>query len=216
MEMGDYFDYLIKFSTILSTIFAGWAAIAASSAARAAIRQAKISQDALIIDQRAWLNVNLLPAGDLEIFPTGIQIFVQAFVKNIGRTPALDARSNIAVVHDMSLIIQKLKDLALENEKSVPFSGRMVLPGEEYGRPWAVTFEDDLNSILEDGYISSFIVGVTTYKIINDDGYHHTGFAYSCERFSEDIRIWHPLRVDVGNIPKSEIVFSAISGGFAT
>jgi hypothetical protein len=71
---------------------------AAVDAARAAEEQVRLSREALIAEERAWIFVEIAIESGFAISETEISIKVSVHVRNIGKTPALEVYTTLRLV----------------------------------------------------------------------------------------------------------------------
>ena len=186
------------------------AAIAAAEAAN------KISQESVLIDQRAWLAVSDLQIReDVRFFRHGADFHMSVKITNFGKTPAMAAHTDMEMIEGGSTeAVKKLAEKAAENAKvEGTYWGRIVFPGESYRRNWGLTANlptPPSNSI------SPIVIGCVTYQILPDQSVHQTGFAFGlfeCKPgTNEYVRL---IRVDEGQISRDRIGNNADPGGFA-
>lgn len=165
-------SYATGVGTMISLIFSGWAALAASRAAGAANRQAALTSKQLISDQRAWLSLDLEVDGDLEFYETGASCNINVIVTNCGKTPALESVTTVKLTAKLDGIPTYIRQFSSDCRIDESYASRLVMPGEIYIRPWGATIEADEYDDREMGVMVAVIC--STYKIMHDEGYHQT------------------------------------------
>jgi hypothetical protein len=211
----------VAFFTFWLVVFTGGLGISTILLWRAGVRQAELTQAALIGDQRAWIMVSMeieslrfLKSGD-EGAP-GAEADIRVKISNFGRTPALNATLHVALVggeeHFTAMTARRFAD---EHQDS--FRGRFVSPREEYEIETLVEASGaDLYRYGRSGEMRPLIVGCITYQILQDGGIHQTGFVYNVQRTwteNGDLRIFGNEQED---LDINEIEPVAAPGGFVT
>lgn len=187
--------------------------------ARAAVDRAaeanRLSQEAIIVDQRAWIVTELILDGDLEITETGMGLGVRAVHKNIGKTPALNVHTHIDMIDaHLSDIKMTMRSFCNEHRvRDIEYS-RVLLPNDSYARPWGPVL-DWSAATLERTWIQPVIIGCVTYEVLNDDKLHQTAFVYSLTLRDEEGDFGGFIDTEKGRIPKGDLLASVDSGGFA-
>jgi hypothetical protein len=149
------------------------AAIAAAQASN------EISRQHMIADQRAWLTVTLEATSDLVIDHRGCGFDVSARITNIGKTPALNAHTEMALTLNYDDAVQALGKFSNENRDAMPRWSRVVLPTEHYDRPWRLhAHKIEIEQFNKGGNILPIVVGCVTYQILPDRSVHQTKFIY--------------------------------------
>lgn len=172
----------------------------------------EISHKTMVADQRAWLIVRLSVTSDFVVGRGTCDVRVSARIANIGKTPAFNVHTHIKEfapgTHD---IPTTLKLLCEEKRTFQPSWSRLVLPGEYYDRPWALSFPDDPKLR---GHILPTIVGCVTYQILPDKSFHQTGFVYDLAKRGRMGQGEDLLSTKI-TTPQEEILCDVASGGIA-
>jgi hypothetical protein len=177
---------------LLTLVFTGWAAVAASRAAKAAV-----------MDQRAWLTTNLLLEGDLEFArDNSASVAIAIEITNVGKTPALSAYTNVDMFDLGPDQRERFKSFCDECRIDSEY-GRVVLPGESYVRRWAASCS------LGEGRFWPVIVGCVTYRTSTDDQLHQTSFIHALSRYDE------PIDALEGNVPRDKLFIDFLAGSSA-
>jgi hypothetical protein len=198
---------------LLSLRFTVGATRSAAMAANAAQDQVRLTREALIVDQRAFVRVDFSIEGDSVFYQQGASIRVAAKITNIGKTTANFVRTNM----EMVLIEYGRSEEAVlnafceANKFREPAWSRLLVPNDTYTRDWVVTIEIDR----PDGLINPSVLVCVTYETIFDDGFHQTAFFYHLGTGEGD-RYDGPIPVDQGDISRDNVVFSVGAGGTAT
>lgn len=183
-------------------IAAFMAARYAKKAAEEASRSADIANAALVASERAWLIVEPIAESDMRVTATGgTQLFVSLKITNIGKTPALNAHTNMTFLNGPEDIPEAVAAHSKAHRERNERWSRTVLPGESYRRPWGLTEETG------DGY-SAVLIGCVTYETLPDRTLHQTAFCYYVgpkDYMTENRR----------NVPQQAIEFTVTTGGFA-
>lgn len=198
--------WLSLFSTVVGagTLVAAFlAARYAKHAANEAKRGADIAREALIASERAWLTVSLHPDGDLTFSKTGgCDLSVYLNIKNIGRTPALNVHISMTMVPMCQDHFDEVAAYAaVQRARNTKWS-RPLLPGDSYNRKWGLGLDDYTLS----PYATIF--GCVTYKTLPDRELHQTAFCYIVGRGEAGM-------LDGLDVPKDQVTFTVMSGGFA-
>jgi len=179
------------------------AATYAKHAAKEARRSADIAKDALIASERAWLTIELHADSDLTFHPTGgCSLFVYLTIKNIGRTPALNVHTSMAMVPMRQDHVEEVAEFARQERNQNRTWSRTLLPGDSYDRKWGLGLDDYTTSPY------GTIFGSVTYEILPDRSIHQTTFCYI-------VGSGEVGSLDGFDIPKDEVNLTVTSGGFA-
>lgn len=197
--------------SVIGTLFGAGTLIAAFMAARyakhaaqEARRSADIAKDAMVASERAWLVVEPFAESDITAdIGGGAHLFVALAIKNIGRTPALNAHTSMRLVTSHGDLPTLVAEHAREHRSKNESWSRTVLPGESYRRPWGLTEEHSGGDF---GY-SPILIGCVTYETLPDRALHQTAFCYFVgpENIADDRR----------SVPQSDVAFTVTTGGFA-
>jgi hypothetical protein len=193
MDTKDYVDVAAAVGTCLSAAFAGWAALEASKVSKASRSQLVLSKRQLAVSQRAWLSANVLLDGTIGFHQTGCSIPVIARIKNFGASPGHEAKTTMEVCFDLNSAPEQLKALVNQcrREHNITRGGRLVIPGEEYDRPWFL--DADSNEIetqeKKGGIFPILVLGCVAYNIVDDDAPHCTGFVYLIDSYRQ-VKTW--------------------------
>jgi uncharacterized membrane protein YphA (DoxX/SURF4 family) len=204
---------LIGFFTLVAAVAA---ALYARRAAVQARRSADIARDAFVAGERAWINIELA----LEESPDfsrdgGTSANVAVKVSNIGKTPAINVHTNVAMTLSLQRAPGLLRDLAERSRHADPSNGRLLLPGVYYHRPWSPSV-DPLESGNEWGQASvlPMIVVCVTYQTLPDMALHQTAECFMVGVKSEHSRF--PSSFQRGAFtPLDQTMIQGWSGGFA-
>lgn len=124
-------DVALVFFTYGLMAVTAWLAWATIKLWKAGEEQTKITREALIADQRAWITTSLVLNGDFCIGDTGASIVVALRVTNIGKTPALRATTSMKMVLTRpSLLQDEVRKVCESNRQPRDDSGRLVLQNE--------------------------------------------------------------------------------------
>jgi hypothetical protein len=208
--LTEYTLWLMAFTGVLAVATIGLGA-ATVGLYLTGEKQVDLTRRALIGDQRAWL------VTALEVGPQGLRIRdgfmtldARLRISNVGRSPALDAHTYMALSTDALDTAASVAKLAAEH-RTVSTHGLFVSPGDFYYRPWAPS-TDDYDA---PPYFSAIVAGCVTYKIMQDDELHQVAFAYQIGRRDGDAPWGSGLPRD-GDLGADELVISPWTGGFAT
>lgn len=183
-------------------IAAFMAAMYAKHAAKEARRSADIANAALVASERAWLVVEPFAESDMQATATGeTHLFVSLKITNIGKTPALNAHTNMTFMNGMGDITEAVTAHSKTNRERNERWSRTVLPGESYRRPWGLTGPVG-------GRGTAVLIGCVTYETLPDRTLHQTAFCYYVgpgDYMTQDHR----------NVPQGAIEFTVTTGGFA-
>ena len=133
--------------TLWATAWAAWAAADAARIAKdsvaIAVKANDLAQQALVADQRAWLTATLHIEGPFTSTSDGAFGVVRAKIANIGKTPALNAHTNMMMLllppdppESLKITTEAVRNICAES-KTAGAWGRLVLPGESYIRLWS-------------------------------------------------------------------------------
>lgn len=174
----------------IGTIVAALSAWAARKAANAAEHSVRVSRDAYVASERAWVSVEAMLGSDLVERPHGIEFGINFTVKNHGNSPAVNVHVFYEVVtlkitaDQFDGVRKKIEDVAIQ-AKAGANMGVHLFPGAEKVIPWinAVTFEE-IDKAKQShkppaGKLPSvYVVGSVFYQFPFDDTIHQTGFNY--------------------------------------
>jgi hypothetical protein len=183
-----------------------------------------INRDNLIVAQRAWMTIEVFPAGDFAYGSHGAMIEIGMKLRNVGKKPAIDVvtipKINIAEI-DRELTINEMLAALSQEQLMKHEEGRLVIPNDEYIRPWVLMIPEETTkqkSIKNRFGISFNVFGCVTYRIIGDDKLHQTGFTYALGAHMVGARHgFSPIIVGAHvMVPKAEVSLPVVAGGFAT
>jgi hypothetical protein len=185
----------------------------------AGVRQAEVTQAALIGDQRGWIMVSV-EIENLKFIETAespgapnAEADLRIHVENIGRTPALNATLHIALVgDDPNFTSITIRDFA--NEHQDCFTGRFVSPREIYTIERTVWGNGrELYQYGRRGEMQLLVIGCISYQILQDiDTPRQTGFGYYLARVGDDPRIFGYE----GDLTVNDVKTIIATGGFVT
>ena len=217
-------DEALAFYTLWLTAFTGVLAFATIGLGVATTglyltgeKQASITKAALVGDQRAWLSTKLeIGAEGMETSKIGdLGLFARLKVTNLGRTPAIDAQTNIRLVEGWTP--EQVKAFASENNELGP-NGLFLAPNDSYFRPWYPFLEpNDKYKRGANRAVYPMLIGCVNYRILQDDQLHQTVFVYLIGRTAEGFEWGAPFQILTDQLWKpEELTISPWSGGFAT
>lgn len=214
--LADYTLWLMIFTGILAAATIGLG-LATVGLYKTGEKQVKVTREALIGDQRAWLvtELGIGPAG-VTLQNGQVSVDVRLKVMNVGRTPALRAHTNMEMTNSVLATSDRVLKMAADSKVSDHRSGLTVAPNGFYFRPWFPSMTDeDTNGQGLCGSISPIIViGCVTYEILQDHELHQTAFAYLIG--SKDGSDWGGSIAANAELAPSEVMVSPWAGGFAT
>lgn len=204
---------LIGFFTLVAAV---GAALYAKRAAVQARRSADIARDAFVAGERAWINIELVldePPDFSRDGGTSARVSVK--VLNIGKTPAINVHTNVAMTLGFQRAPGLLRDLAERSRHADPSNGRLLLPRVFYHRPWAPTV-DPLESGDEWGRasVTPMIVVCVTYQTLPDMALHQTAECFMVGVKSEYSPFPSSFQRDAFT-PLDQTMIQGWSGGFA-
>jgi hypothetical protein len=214
-------DSLLALFTAGLLIFTGLLWRSTDKLWAAGVRQAELTQTALIGDQRAWIMVSMeietlkfLDSGDKSA--PGAEAWIRIKISNVGRTPALNATLHIALVggekYFTAIAARRFAD-----QHQDCFTGRFVSPSDDYETETLVEASGaELYRYGRAGEMKPLIVGCVTYQILQDSEIHQTGFVYNIQRCwteSGDLRIFGNEQEE---LDINEVEPVAAPGGFVT
>lgn len=190
---------------------------ASNASVQAATVANNLTREILIADQRAWLKVKLVVESDLVFSRDGgFELGVALRIKNIGRTPALDAHTSMKMTVERGPIEDRLRALCtVAHDEIDNTASRMVLPGESYRRQWGPTANPNEIASSTLGFsIYPRIFGCVTYRILPDRSIHQTAFVYDLWEKDSEGNFADSFRDGVSR--RKEIVACEVgTGGFA-
>ena len=195
---------------ILTLLSAVAAAIYARVAAAESRRSADIAQQALVAGERAWLSVHVTPEGPLRFSQHGgLSLEIGVHIKNIGKTPALNVHTNVDEIH-FGLVTppERAGDFAKSKRVVDTTSSRLLLPDQQYVRPWVPSGE----GATDEFPLYPVLVGCVTYQISPDGTLHQTAFAMMITRKDELGLLLHEPGMEV---PQENLKFIHVAGAFA-
>lgn len=206
-------------STVLGFATLGAAALAAlyaKASADQARRSADIAQAAFAAGERAWITVEMGKVEDFYIARDGgIGAMIALDIKNIGKTPALNAHTLVDMILDYSEAPDALAELCKRNLFSDQKSSRMVLPQQSYTRKWGPNCHPYEVAKQPHGFLFPVIIGCVTYQTLPDNELRQTAFAFALS-VSDDKGEGSRL-ISTENPPSPDrIVADWTTGGFAT
>jgi hypothetical protein len=189
----------------------------AETTANAAQEQARIAWQALAANERAWLSLTIHDFDDF-VSPRlgGAAIKIRLCVKNIGKTPAVNAHTRALLVASYEDAVTIGKEIAHQERYVDTKHSRMVLPQEGYERPWAVTLhptESRKGLSRGTGFLPA-IVACTTYQTLPDLSLHQTVVCYCLSLKGED-GVTGGLIKFGEFVPKGQLSVGEAPGGFA-
>lgn len=172
--------------------------------------QLRLSREAYVTDQRAWIAVKLFPDGDARISEEHISMSVSLKISNLGKTPALDVHTDITMMYfdrgDLDVRTQ-LKQFC-DKKREFNIFGRPLPPGDFYFRKWGPSLERDKSKEYSTVALP-VIMGCVTYQILPDKSLHQTSFAYIVGVGNDLLPLENPI------VPQVDLEFTVTSGGFA-
>ncbi|MET3355412.1 UNVERIFIED_ORG: hypothetical protein ABID33_003334 [Xanthobacter viscosus] len=183
MNSEEIATYISTLGTTVSILFSGWAALAASRAAKSASEQAEITRKQLISDQRAWILNEVLNIEDFSFNEKSISMTFNVKISNIGRTPALDVTTYVKLLDYKNSTIPLIEDFVKSLCYEEPYSSRLVMPGDTYVRTWCPSFElvdSDSNQMF-----ALIAIVCCTYKTLHDDNFHQTVRTFMLSKFEK-------------------------------
>ena len=187
---------------------------AAVDAARAAEEQVRLSREALIAEERAWIFVEIAIESGFAISETEISIKVAVDVRNIGKTPALEVYTTLRLVPATQYGQDQIKALYAEVRGKKDHHPRgVLLAGEAYKRDWEVSLSKaDLGVVAgATGLASPALIGCVTYQLWPEKSVHQTGFFYDLFEDTEKGGVY----LDRGSGPAPSVLYAVRPGGFA-
>lgn len=212
-------DTLLIVFNLLLTVFTGLLWRSTDKLWAASEKQALITKDMLIGDQRAWIVTDLeIGAQGLHITEDHIELDVQLKITNVGRTPAINAHTDIEIVGDLLELPHLVRAFAAELNERDLFNGRFVAAGGSYVRPWYPSASN--NALSKDGPqsdVTVIVIGCVTYEILQDQDTHQTAFAYLLGRKRPGAG-WggYPIYLKDKELASGEIEVYTAMGGFAS
>lgn len=211
--VGAIVSALVGGLTMLAAIAAALYAKAAADEAR---RSAEIARNAFVASERAWVNADLIGVDDILFAPDGtISTSVEILIKNIGKTPALNVHTHVDIIFDHNKASELIKEIAHKQRIPNAEHSRLLLPGDEYLRPWgpsAHPIEQQFD--VRQGFMLPAVIGVVSYQTHPDMAVRQTGFAKILSR-NDDSGSFSGLITYGIDVPKEVVQIDATSGGFA-
>lgn len=164
----------------LGSIFLVWNLVYMRRSAEIGARANELNKQAFVTNQRAWLTTELTAQDDFLWRPSNLGGTVVVKISNIGKTPALEAHTNIRMVLSSDNVRDELKALCKESKRVTEF-GRPVLPGESYNRRWYPHVDGPVIAATlapRQSTVMPIVIGCVTYQILPDKTLHQTAFAY--------------------------------------
>jgi hypothetical protein len=213
-------------AALLTFLASAHSAASAARAAGAAGEQAEVSRKLLISDQRPWIAVRLRLGSDLKYFDlesqpkalgTGVDFKIIAEITNLGKTPALRVHTNIIafVKNREQDLIESAKQFARDSANSGSASGRLVMPGENYDRPWSLAV--GASEIASFGFDESYYINLfvcVSYEIPHDSEIHQTMLSLHLGRPDEFGMILPIFKEQF--MPQHLLALGHSKGGFAS
>ena len=211
--LAEYTLFLMVFTGILAiaTIGLGAATVGLYMTGE---KQVELTRKALVGDQRAWLTTSLEIGEEGLTTNHGVMsLDVKLKVINLGRTPAINAHTNMLLVERYEN--EDVLKFAAKNKVEHPHS-LFLSPNDSYYRPWYPSLEQD------DRYkrgatrgVQPVLYGCVTYRILQDEELHQIAFVYLLGR--KDGSPWgSSFSFLDGPWSSSDIIISPWAGGFAT
>jgi hypothetical protein len=210
-------DSLLAFFTGGLLVFTGLLWRSTDKLWGASLRQAELTQAALIGDQRAWVTTSLQIGSEGMTFrDDGIGIHISLQVTNVGRTAALRCHTNMRIVVDFAELADDVKRFCEENKIRNADHGRLTAANETYLRPWrlSATNKEIYQYGRRDG-IFPIVIGCVTYEILQDDLIHQTAFAYSLA-LDDGNAFGTGIRREDGDLVAEQLLVLTAPGGFTT
>lgn len=204
---------LIGFFTLVAAVAA---ALYARRAAVQARRSADIARDAFVAGERAWVNIELVLDEPPDFSRDGgTSASVAVKVSNIGKTPAINVHTNVAMTLNLHRAPGLLRDLAERSRHVDVNNGRLLLPGGSYHRPWGPAV-DPLESGDEWGRasVTPMIVVCVTYQTLPDMALHQTAECFIVGVKSKNSRFPSSFERNTFT-PVDQTMVQGWSGGFA-
>lgn len=207
------FSALLGLVTLLA---AAVAALYAKASADQARRSADIANATLAASERAWLTVEMDKVAPWEFARDGgMGVSIALNITNIGKTPALNAHTQVDMTLDLFSVPQVLEKLCQDNLYIDQRSSRMVLPQQSYIREWGATCHPAEVEVHGVDSIVPVVYGCITYQTLPDKALRQTAFAFMLTvNDNDDAR--QSLISRRNQAAGSEIMASWTTGGFAT
>ncbi len=192
---------------VLSIAFSAWAARAAALAAKEAAKGNKINLDATNLEQRAWLDIDLVPQGVFRIDAFGsVMLPVAIRIKNIGKSPAHNINTDVKMdcIGRHTTYQRNLAEFASPNDDADPDQCRSLMPGRSYDREWTA-LDDGTGRDVDAGQIIMPTVYICVrYETVFADGVHTTASAFTLG-LKDDGDGFFPIPYNTGDIPALKI-----------
>ena len=193
-DRRDKFGRLTFYFTVLATVFAGGAFVAA-------YRQASIAQQALVATERAWIKVvspSNFGAMTWDKTNGGFSLSVPLAVENKGNSPALDLKVFITVIQET--VPRNVANSAAETKKKcflgLP-TGAVLFPGSPTpARGVQTATKDEVEKYVTHlmnptkplekvpDYFGFDVIACANYRIVGDNAVHTTGIHYSARNLA--------------------------------
>ena len=193
------------------------AAKAAEKAAKAAEAQAKITRDAMVIDQRPWVSADIQIVGDL-VFKNGrFEIPFLITMKNTGKTPALQTKLDLQVIVRIAgpghkFPEETLKEIADSSRtarmrKFGGLQGNPIFPNDTF--PVGLTVSNPQELADDRAATGIAVVVCVTYNSTFEPEPHQTGFILDIIR-PGGVGGMLPIKSEGGNVPRAELTLQRL------
>jgi hypothetical protein len=179
-------------------------------------KQLRLSREALVADQRAWLilkefEIESVKFGEVVDGVADVSVEINWRIENVGRTPALNHEFRMALIGNWGHEAEQVQSFAAKCLKFAYPLGVMVSSGAAVEES-EILFESgrEFYRYGQNGRVAPLVVGCITYQILQDSEFRQTAFAYRVERIALD-----PMRVGE-DMTVNEVKAMTGAGGFAT
>ena len=108
----------------------------------AAEDQARISQQAIYANERAWIGAEIKHESGLFFSRIGnADVRVQVQIKNFGKTPAINVHTYVWMIASQENAVISAKEIAATQRKASMNQSRFLVPQDSYERTWGATLD---------------------------------------------------------------------------
>lgn len=183
----------------------------------------QLARESYVADQRAWLKLDVVPAGPLYYNENGLNVTMDVHMTNVGKTPALQAFPSftlnapaIGVDEDYFGQSQFRKAVESNRSRSASDMGFTLFPGERTRIQMTTSLStDEVARVTDKSPILALrLVCIATYRLVQDEAgpVRQTGSLYEIRRTDSarpeataKNRAQTVIFVDDGDVPKEDL-----------
>jgi hypothetical protein len=191
-ERQNWINIVGVVGVVLSLVFTGWAAIAASRSADAAVQSVALGHATLVASQRPWVYADVKVDGPIKFDASGMIATLKVTLRNTGRDPALHVWPELIIcssTHPLEpLVRQERRSIEVRTRPDTHPIGITLFPGQIRSISITATMpraEVDADAARMPAVqaipqaISPIAIGFIDYRFAGSTEHHQAGFAYA-------------------------------------